>query len=199
MGKRARHAGLPVVSLADVHRAIAAEKCQPAPSTPCPRNDGDVVAPRTPMIGANEPPTKRPWLAGRGDTPVCNYSRKAKRLDPAQWTQEFRDDALTALRRDFVAMSARGPSASILKTWDTMRRRMMGNSVPVYPLTPEKITPVAAAFKACGYRSFSNYLSKANMSRCSGSAARTSVWKQKEPLGVSPEALGLSAKIASGD
>lgn len=42
-----------------------------------------------------------------------------------------------------------------------MRTRMLGSTVPVFPLTPDKMTKVAAAFKALGYRSYANYLAKA--------------------------------------
>ena len=38
---------------------------------------------------------------------------------------------------------------------------MFDADAPVYPLTADKIAMVAAAFKACGYRSFANYLSRA--------------------------------------
>ena len=103
----------------------------------------------------------RPWLAPRGDTAVCNYSRKAKRPQAAVWNSDQVRQAVADLRRDYTASSAKGPNASLLRTWESMHRRMNEGRNDCYPLTCEKITKVAAAFKACGYRSFANYLSRA--------------------------------------
>ena len=65
------------------------------------------------------------------------------------------------LIRDYTSVSAQGPTASVLKTWEVMHYRMHERDIPVYPLTAEKIARVAAAFKSCGYRSFANYLTRA--------------------------------------
>ena len=114
-----------------------------------------IAEPRT------DPSTKRPWVANRRDAPICNFTRKARRCDEIDWTPAQRQMALDNLIRDYTSVSAKGPAASVLKTWDSIHRRMHGDSTPTYPLTASKISKVAAAFKACGYRSFSNYLSKA--------------------------------------
>ena len=106
-------------------------------------------------------PTARPWLAERKDTPICNFSRRARKPEEPTWTESQRDEALASLRRDYIANSAKGPACSVLKTWESMHRRMHDPEIPTYPLTPDKIARVAAAFKRCGYRSFSNYMSRA--------------------------------------
>ena len=104
----------------------------------------------------------RPWLAPRQDTPVCNYTRRAQRsADPGVWSKERQEKALKDLERDYLASSAAGPAQSVIKTWQLMHEHMHGLDVPAFPLTVDKITRVAAAFKAQGYRSYANYLSKA--------------------------------------
>lgn len=160
MGKRAKFAGLPVINLAAIHDAMDREKREV--QTPLSSAQPNLMTEaKVNHSGAVANTTRRPWVAPRQDAPVCNYSRKARRAEPGQWTPEFKEEALRALRRDYIATSAKGPNASVLKTWEAMRHRMMGVGVPVYPLTVDKIAQVAAAFKICGYRSFSNYLSKA--------------------------------------
>lgn len=161
MGKRARVIGLPVISL----HAIAG-LTPPAPFKGN-RAETDAVTPApTTAVTAAEPPgsetSKRPWLAQRRDTAVCNFTRKARKpIDHGTWTKAQCDLALTELQRDYTAVSSKGPHASLLRTWESMRRRMHGGDTAYYPLTPSKIARVAAAFKACGYRSFANYLSRA--------------------------------------
>lgn len=156
-GKRKFSHGLPVISLTEINRpatARVAHDIQIVNATPSnvktasQTSNDDVV-------------TNRPWLAARRDAPVCNFSRRAKRLTDVHWGRGQRDAALELLRRDYTSSSAKGPAASVLKTWEIMRKRMHDPGTPTYPLTPEKIARVAAAFKSCGYRSFSNYMSKA--------------------------------------
>lgn len=162
MGKRAKLVGLPVVSFAAIHASIESQRA--VESTGSTQSKLEQTG-TPPTIAADSlapaKVTNRPWVAPRHDAPVCNYSRKARRLDLGHWTPAFKAEALQALRRDYTASSAQGPNASVLRTWESMHHRMMGHGIPVYPLTVDKITQVAAAFKICGYRSFSNYLSKA--------------------------------------
>lgn len=149
--------GLPLVSLREINgpsgfvnshsHGITSRAHGPSWSTEATDQDPTAPAP--------------PWLAQRRDAPACNFSRKAKRPLEADWSAKQRRHALDNLRKDYVANSAKGPAAAVLRTWESMHIRMMGRHVPVFPLTPEKIANVAAAFKACGYRSFNNYMSKA--------------------------------------
>lgn len=159
MGKKAKLWGLPPISLLDVTAGTSSKPEHGNADAASVNGVSRTV--RKPERRDTATTTKRPWVAERSDAPVCNYSRKAKRIDGARWTPEFREEARNALRRDYVASSAKGPSASVLRAWEAMHRRMLGPDVPVYPLTPDKITQVAGAFKMCGYRSFSNYLTKA--------------------------------------
>lgn len=116
----------------------------------------------TNIPGTPENTSNRPWLASRRDAPVCNFSRKARKISDNDWTPALRDSAPEMLRRNYTASSAKGPAASVLKTWETMRGRMHDGNVPVYPLTPG-IAKVAAAFDMWGYRS--NYMSRAKEKR----------------------------------
>lgn len=155
MGKRTIPHGLAVIPLNEINRPRANRITAANPDTEF-NVPVEASAPKIPGTASN-----RPWLASRGDTPVCNFSRKARRIDDNDWTPALRNSALEMLRRDYTASSAKGPTASVLKTWEAMRQRMHDGNVPVYPLTPSEIARVAAAFKWCGYRSFSNYMSRA--------------------------------------
>eukprot|EP00971_Amphidinium_carterae_P171039 3389494-Amphidinium_carterae.1 len=64
------------------------------------------------------------------------------------------------LREDVDANSSRASSASLLKTWELFSTRMFPDQ-PLWPLTAEKLESIAAVFKAGGYHSFAQYLSKA--------------------------------------
>ena len=57
-----------------------------------------------------------------------------------------RGRAVTALRRDFLAASSVGPYRSQLNTWEHFHRAAFG-SIPVWPLTVESVTAVAAGFQ----------------------------------------------------
>eukprot|EP00435_Cladocopium_sp_Y103_P041955 s490_g11.t1 len=164
MGKRARAVGLPCISLSAVRELAAANdkglvqqihKTVQSPAAPRPHESN---AP----LEVHQPVSSRPWLASRSDTPVCNYTRRARRPDSQDvWSHDQCQKAISDLQRDYTAMSSKGPNASLLKTWELMHRRMHQGRCDYYPLTSDKISRVAAAFKMCGYRSFANYLSKA--------------------------------------
>ena len=155
--KRKLGAGLPLISLTDVRSGTTC----PAPIVK--GNNSDAGGKPTFTVEPTElPQSSRPWLAPRRDTPICNYTRRAKAIDNEDiWTEQQRDKALKELQRDYLATSAKGPAISALKTWEKLHWKMHDTRTPVYPLTPEKITRVAAAFKALGYRSFPNYLARA--------------------------------------
>eukprot|EP00435_Cladocopium_sp_Y103_P032900 s3225_g8.t1 len=160
MGKRRKLVGLPVVSLSEVKGTGGYHASGPVAR----KSEGASVTefqPKEREASVVSEPSRRPWLAERKDTPVCNFTRKARRPEQPTWTPQVREEALSQLRRDYVAMSSKGPAASLLRTWEGMHRRMFDSHIPTFPLTAGKIASVAAAFKMCGYRSFSNYASKA--------------------------------------
>lgn len=130
MRKRRITHGLPVISLTEINRPSASHAMPMNPVTVT-STSVTTAAPETPGPSSN-----RPWLASRGGAPVCNFSSKARKIHDNDWTPSLRNTALEMLRRDYTANRARGPTASVLKTWKTMRRRMHDGNVPVYPFTP---------------------------------------------------------------
>eukprot|EP00971_Amphidinium_carterae_P167166 3312242-Amphidinium_carterae.1 len=68
--------------------------------------------------------------------------------------------ALADLRRDFQANSSRASSASLRNTWCSLATSAADGG-DIWPLMPQLLELVAAAFKAGGHRSFPNYLSRA--------------------------------------
>lgn len=169
MGKRAKLVGLPLISLSEIRSCNGANDGTSLASadtklvTVTPATPGCSV-PATPGFRPNDLEAdrdNRPWLAARGDAAICNFTRKARRPQANVWSSEQCQQALADLRRDYAATSSKGPNASLVRTWEAMHRRMNQGRCDYYPLTCAKITKVAAAFKACGYRSFANYLSRA--------------------------------------
>ena len=161
MGKANRKVvGLPLISLSEVRNSHVKKAPRSDPFT-----EGITIrVPEAPNFRSNDLEAardNRPWLAPRNDAAVCNYTRKARRPQAAVWNSEQCQQALNVLKRDYTASSSKGPNASLLRTWESTRKRMNQGKNDYYPLTCEKITKVAAAFKACGYRSFANYLSRA--------------------------------------
>ena len=73
-------------------------------------------------------------------------------------TAESRGEALAALEDGFYANSSKRPRASYLRTWEKMHREWFGDSVPVLPLTADKLKAVGALFKAGKYRGIANPL-----------------------------------------
>ena len=70
-----------------------------------------------------------------------------------------RQAALGALEDDMFAASSKKPRASYGRTWDTFHTAWFGPSVPVFPITVQKLLAVGALFKHGKYRSFQNNLS----------------------------------------
>lgn len=115
MGKRKFCHGLPLISLSAINGG----------TKPC--GDAHVSSNTTGQTGVPEtfrsaPRTASniPWVADRKDAPICNFTRKARRPLESEWTEAQRTEALTALRRDYTASSAKGPAAAVLRTWDAM-------------------------------------------------------------------------------
>ena len=108
------------------------------------------------------PQVSLPQWAERGDAPRTCFTAGAERWNHNTVLGEGRKrDALQALLKDIHSNASRGPSASLLKTWESMHHAWHGREVPVFPLTPDKILAVASIMQLRGYRSFPNYMSKA--------------------------------------
>ena len=165
--RKVKRQGLPVISLTAIKERSHQQQDGSRRSELVASRVPEVEPMRRPLpaMADHQGADNRPWLAARRDAPVCNYTRKARRGSEDQWSEEKRQQAMDELVRDYTSVSAQGPAASVLRTWEVMRFRMHDPHIPVYPLTAEKIAKVAAAFKACGYRSFANYLTRAKERR----------------------------------
>ena len=114
--RRSKHVhGLPLISLSAINDGVTHDvrEFRPAQHTAnIPPHD--LAGGRMASAEVERPGNKRPWLAERRDTPVCNYTRKAKRCLETSWTVEQRQSAYRNLARDYTAISAQGPTASVL-------------------------------------------------------------------------------------
>jgi hypothetical protein len=101
----------------------------------------------------------------RSDMPVIKHARRGG-VDAAMQasTSLGMEFLIGDLHQDREAASGRGVRASHLATWTKFHVKSTGvdgdrTQSPVLPLTPDKLVPVAALFKAGDYRSYANYLS----------------------------------------
>ena len=99
--------------------------------------------------GRSDAPLLRPSI--RGDREVALSSASS-----ATTRQLAMDGLLTAMS----APSAASSQESLIKTWTSFHVAWFGPSVEVLPLVPTKVFAVCAMFRAGGYRSVENYLSK---------------------------------------
>ena len=99
----------------------------------------------------------------RADFPVIRQVQKAIRSDvlTRMETSEGRKSAIDRIIEDFAAPSSRTSQSARWRTWQEFHRAMLGDGIPVLPLTSDGIVLIAACFKDGGYRSFKNYMSKA--------------------------------------
>eukprot|EP00435_Cladocopium_sp_Y103_P026632 s1576_g6.t1 len=68
--------------------------------------------------------------------------------------------ALSNLIDDMYASSSRAPRDALLKTWTRFHHKWFGEQMAVLPITEDKLLKVSALFKAGGYKSVKNYLSR---------------------------------------
>ena len=94
----------------------------------------------------------------RQDAPIAVPSKRGCKGDALKI--DTNSSASTAYTRDKTAASSVGPRESLLRTWNDIHFACFSDTVPVLPLTVEKIAAVACRFKAGGYRSFPNYMSR---------------------------------------
>ena len=117
----------------------------------------DYGKPREPTAGAS------PTLAARKDAPAWHPTSRGAKKCASSVTDSLtsRDLALHDLHQDTNAHSASGPRASTFSKWVSFHHLWFGEQVPPFPLTTFKIYAIGAMFKAGGYWSGSNYLSRA--------------------------------------
>ena len=99
----------------------------------------------------------------RTDFPIVMQRNKgsASRLESQLASGSSRAEALTDYEHDKHAASAHASRGSLLATLTRFLRAWLGPDVSIIPVAPEHISFVGAAMKMRGYRSFSNYTSRA--------------------------------------
>ena len=100
--------------------------------------------------------------SGRSGAPLLRPSTRGDRgvaLSSAS-TATTRKQALDGLLAAMSARSAASSQESMIKTWTSFHMAWFGPSVEVLPLVPAKVFAVCAMFRAGGYRSVENYLSR---------------------------------------
>lgn len=114
----------------------------------------------------------------RSSAPLVAISGKASvsRALQACSSEENKRASILALENDKVANSAKASRESLWNTWCRMHTAWFGLSIPVLPLTTEKIKCVAAMFKAGGYISFINYASRAKSEHISRNLEHHCPW-----------------------
>ena len=152
-----------------------------------------------------------PAVAYRSDAPLVKpYARADRqRAHEVASSSSLLSDAVSSLRHDAVANSARKSRQSLLATWVSLHSACCPDT-PTFPLLPESIEKVAAALKAGGYRSVRNYLSRAKdehlahghhwddlLARSSRLAVRACERGQGPPSRQVPFDLGLAFEKSS--
>ena len=100
--------------------------------------------------------------SGRSGAPLLRPSTRGDRgvaLSSAS-TATTRKLALDGLLAAMSARSAASSQESMIETWTSFHMAWFGPSVEVLPLVPAKVFAVCAMFRAGGYRSVENYLSR---------------------------------------
>lgn len=101
----------------------------------------------------------------RPDMPVVRKQDKANRTsvvdDFIAEGPAGRSKCLNDLMRDMYASSSRAPRDSQLNTWTAFHHLWFGEESQPWPLDEDKLVRVSSLFKAAGYKSYKNYLSRA--------------------------------------
>lgn len=154
MKKRKGIPFLPRVDWAKVNERAA--QMEPDPDVP---RGSAACETNTIALGSEQPAAK--W-AKRTDAPTTRFSRGAPKWSGGRIPEEEKRAAMDSLLSDMEAASAKGPNAALLRTWQSVHESWFGaDAGPAFPLTGEKLRAAGAVFKARGYRSFPNYLTKA--------------------------------------
>ena len=146
---------LPRVDLSRVNERVAEMECE----GPLAAGTGESESSTLARLAGPEPAPK--W-AKRADAPITRFSKGAQKWTGGRIPEEEKRAALESLVSDMEAASSKGPNAALLKTWQSVHESWFGaDGEPAFPLSVEKLRAVGAVFKARGYRSFPNYLTKA--------------------------------------
>ena len=102
------------------------------------------------------------FVTGRSDAPVLRPSTRGDRgvamaSAPSAASLQLTLDGLLS---SMSAPSAAGSQESLIKTWTSFHMAWFGSSVGVLQLLPSKVFAVCAMFRAGGYLSVENYLSR---------------------------------------
>ena len=127
--------------------------------------------PSHPILGGTSDSDSRPLTqvrCKRSDMPVVRsgMSRGNKTAMEAASSDDSKKEALCTLVNDMYAITSRKPRDALLQTWLRFHKAWFGPSRDqelhgAFPLTEEKLVRVSALFKAGGYKSYKNYLSRA--------------------------------------
>ena len=92
---------------------------------------------------------------------VRNVSKaSASTVADVAMVPSLKRQALADLDRDMYASTSRAPRDALLQTWEKFHLMWYGPGVPSIPLDEAKLLHVSSLFKAGGYKSFRNYLSR---------------------------------------
>ena len=159
-GLRLSHEGKQPLAQPDGARAAASGNSSCGSSSGLPDDPGEIVEAK-----CHDP--KRPSVrTGRSDRPDIPLLRDHVRASASgakatAANQESFETALENLDRDMYAATSVGPREAVWATYKRFHVYAMGYKVSLLPLTPESVRRVAALFKAAGYRSYRNYISRA--------------------------------------
>jgi hypothetical protein len=133
-------------------------------ATSASRQPTKALTPNTQAPEAPNPDTSGSRIGSSGlkrkDAPIINYSRGAS--SSKSHNSDFnRSELLERLESDVSARSAQSSNNSLTKTWTKFHHEWFLGKTEPFPITSEALKAVAALFKARGYRSFENYLSRA--------------------------------------
>ena len=164
MPKRKGPQFLPRVDLAAADALVAQAHGAPVAANPtgliahAPRKVQALSGASTPVA----PTFVRPGRSSRGDVAVIKDHTRASfevALRAAEDIHDF-ESALEALDKDMFSATSAGPRRAVMATYYKLHRAANGDSVPVLPLTASAVKKTAALFKAGGYKSYRNYISR---------------------------------------
>ena len=138
---------------------------------------------RPPSSSSSRPAPLRPSTSATRPTSSNATYPAAKRGSMSLALQAAAtDESLTSAIDDFIrdryAPNSNRVRATWLKTWLKMHAAAFASrpDVPAFPLTPSKITRVAALFKAGGYLSYENYVLRAKSEHLSLGLTGAHAW-----------------------
>ena len=147
------------------------------------------------------PPGSPRRLAARKDTPVLKPTSRggSSKAFAAIKSEDTKQRALLELRKDMNAQSAGAPRDSLLKTWVQFHGAWFGHQslddeAQPFPLTVMSIYAVGAMLKSGGYRSPSNYLSRAKKEHI----VRGHLWTDELSLAVRKTTSSITRGMGPG-